>query len=463
MFSESTLLHLLGLLVAGPLVAMAWRSAERLGPASIIIRSLLLYICGAHLLKGMLLALVDWQPAVDAGFVPRMLTQVEAALTAQLILVNSVCVIAASLSATYLFRQAPSIGINSAAPTGTPKEILHTILVCLIIILPYKFFINHIMRWGVPALTPTNTIPLVTGISVYLVRDALLCLCATALYQCFVSIKQPSIKLRSITLLAALSFVAIDLAMGSKFAMLGMIFAAISLATRAFLQQDAKARIRTLLISMGVLIVFLPTYQAANILRFIKLDNGLDIIDIILKTSDKVDLDIVNVIFSILGRATGAEGVATAVVLDGRLNIGIMDIFFASDFSSQYTYALSGNPDDNVAFGATLAGTYSLLCRADMTCISSITYFTTLILLATLIFLVVKTPFQPSVKYGVATSLALVAVHAQLASGGLLLFGQRVFVIVTAGWLIEFLIRWQRYAPPQSASHAGPEQNLLHR
>jgi hypothetical protein len=299
------------------------------------------------------------------------------------------------------------------------------------------------MRWGVPALTPTNAIPMVTGISVYLVRDALLCLAATALYQCFIAIDRPTSAQRITTLGAALTFVAIDLAMGSKFAMLGMIFAAISLATRAFLKQDGPARLRTLLISAGIFVIFIPTYQAANILRFIKLDNKLDLIDIALKTTDKVDLDIFSIIFSILGRATGAEGVATAVVLDGRLRVEFFDIFLASDFASKYTYTLSGNPDDNVAFGATLAGTYSLICRTDMGCASATTFLTTLLMLLGLVTLVVKTSFQPSVKYGVATSLALVAVHAQLASGGLLVFGQRVFVIISAGWLIEQLIRWR--------------------
>jgi hypothetical protein len=452
--SESILLHLLGLLVTAPLVVMAWRNAERLGSSSILIRSLLLYVCGAHLIKGVMLAMIDWEPSVDSGIVPHALTQAEAVLTAQLILIYSFAVVAACFSITSIFRQLPE-NRHSAVTDQASSHTLRIILVSLAAILPYKFFINHIMHWGVPALTPTNTIPLVTGVSVYLVRDATLCLCATALYQCFVVIKRPSVPQKILTLVAAMTYVMLDLAMGSKFAMLGMIFAAISLATRAFLKQDGVARLRIAMISALVLLILLPTFQAANILRFVKLDNAFDLIDIVSKTSDKIDLNITNLIFSVLSRATGAEGVAAAVELDGRLSLGFADLLFASDFGPKYTFALSGIAEDNLAFGATLAGTYSLLCRADSLCVGTYSYAVTFVLLGALAYFAARTRLQSAVKYGVATSLALVAVHAQLASGGLLLFGQRIFIILVSGWAIDFLLRKRRPAAAASTAESG--------
>jgi hypothetical protein len=140
--SESTTILLLGLLISGPFVTVAWRSAERLGPASIIVRSLILYVCGAQLLKGMLLTMFDWQPAIDAGFVPRLLTQNEAITTAQLIIGYSVSMLAAGISAIWLQDK---IGQFFGAPNSTnegagviPEQVLRIRLICMIVILPYK-------------------------------------------------------------------------------------------------------------------------------------------------------------------------------------------------------------------------------------------------------------------------------------------------------------------------------------
>jgi hypothetical protein len=385
---------------------------------------------------------------VDAGILTRDLTESEDSLAARLILFYTSGVMAACVTVLLLLRKstpAPATHTDEEAAGG-----LKTILWCLAVLLPYKFFINHVMRWGVPAHIATNTIPLVTGASVYLVRDAVMCLCASALYQSFVVLDRTprNRPLRRLTVIAAMAYVAIDLAMGSKFAMLGMVFVSASLATRAFLQQDRRGRLRTLGLSLLVLLFLVPAYQIANVLRFITLDKGLDLIAMYGKLADKVNLDVVKMIFAMLGRATGAEGVAAAVVLDGRVSPHLIDIFASSEFGNQYTFALTGLDADNVAFGATLAGTYSMICRADLGCVGGISYIVTFLLMGALSLVVTRLPCRPSVRYGIASSLALIAVHAQLASGGIATFGQRILVIVVAGWAIDQVmhLRALRYA-----------------
>lgn len=435
--SDTNLIYLGGMAAIGLAAAFAWRLADRLGAASIVVRALILYLCGAHLLKGWLLYHAGWLPAVETGVVPRTLTANEDVLVAELVVVYSLSVIGACI---LLLQCMPRISAEAAlasAPLRADEDALRRILWVLAALLPYKFLINHVMRWGVPALVPTNTIPLVTGVSVYLVRDAMLCLCAAALYQGFVRLTPSNRLLRRLTIVASLGYVGLDLGMGSKFAMLGMLFAGISLTFRALLLQDARSRVKTVLWILGVFLVFLPTYQIANVLRFISLDNALSLLDLASRTADKVDLDWVNVVFAVLGRATGAEGIAAAVVLDGRLGPGILDIFLSMDFGPRYTFALSGIGADNVAFGATLAGTYSLMCRESLACVGTWTAVVTFLLMGALLLLISSIRVKPAASYGVATSLALVAVHAQLASGGIVVFAQRILVIVVAGWLID--------------------------
>jgi hypothetical protein len=446
---DANVLHLLNLLIILPLAITMWRSASRLGPGSIILRALLLYLMGAHFGKAALLTYAEWEPAVDAGILTRDLTESEDRLAAMLILFYSVGVMAACVSVMGLMRKTPPAPSTHTDEDGARG--LKVVLWGLAVLLPYKFFINHIMRWGVPAHVPEHTIPLITGGSVYLVRDAVMCLCAAALFQSFV-VLSPSPRhrpLRRLAVAAALVYAGIDLAMGSKFGMLGIVFVSASLASRAFMRQDRRGRMRTIGLSLLVLLFLMPAYQIANVLRFIPLDKGLDLLAVYDKLSDKVDIDVVKIIFAMAGRVTGAEGVAAAVVLDGRLSPHFIDIFASSDFANQYTFALTGLDAENVAFGATLAGTYSLICRADVACVCGVSYIVTFLLMGLLCLVVARLPCRPAVRFGIASSLALIAVHSQLASGGIVTIAQRILVILVAGWSIDRLmdLRAERAQP----------------
>lgn len=438
--SQSILLHILSILIAYPIAVHCWKKANVLGDSAIIIRALLLYIMGAQLLKGTLLTLVDWQPALDTASIPRRLTEQESFQTGVIVLTYSLAVIAACLSVMLAIKASPLQSNQKIYSHETTLEERSALLYIIAPLLPFKYFINSVMRWGVPAVIPTNSIPLVTGVSVILIRDGLLCLCIASLYQNFVAPTRDGRKTRILSILATLVYVSIDLSVGSKFAMLGILFACMSLATRAFLRQGNAGKIQIILLSLATIAITLPIYQIANILRFIQLDNALDLIGIIQRTSEKVDLDIANIIFTVLGRATGAEGVAAAVILDGNLTLNALDIFLAGEFGSQYTFALSGNPAENNAFGATLSGTYTLLCRADTACIATFTYAITVVILSSLFLIIGRLTLAPSIQYGIATSLALVAVHAQLSSGGILAFGNRIFMIFVAGWSTNLIL-----------------------
>ncbi len=437
---ELLLLNSLGLLVALPIAILSWRQAARLGHASVIVRALLLYVGLAHLAVGVAISTFGLGSGSETA--TNELTVDQLILTIKIIVVYSIVVIGCCLQLTFIHGPTRTLSAERPLPYAKSDYFVY-VGAAILFILALKYLVNHVMGWGVPALLPTNTIPLVTGFSVYLVRDGVLCLLAMALYEYYYSSVIRPFKQKLLLISLLLGALISDFLIGSKFIMMGLIFVLAPIMLRRFNRLPFNKKVSTIVVALILSIPFLGVYHAANVLRFINLDTSLSSAEIFLRVVEKLDVgaDLLNIIYPVLARITGAEGVALATTMIGELKATFSDILFPSDFGTRYTFAVSGIDAENLAIGATLAGTYSLACGGELFCIGVSTYLVTFLSLAAVVLIARKIALFPAVRYGVSTSLALLMVHLQMASGGILSFSNRIFVIVIVGYIMGRYLR----------------------
>jgi hypothetical protein len=427
--TESVLVRTCILGLGAPIAILTWRSAKQLGPSAPVIQATVAYVAFAYLLIGVLLSALPGDLTGTGGALTPSLTgrqEAQAMLTSG---VYSITVLLGCLQLTRYWRESPkSPQENSRLETPAIVAILGTLILM-------KGVVNLLLGWGVPAFVPANTIPLVTGFAVYAVRDGMLVACAIALFRTARARGTRTAKF-CIRALVALA-VATDLLIGSKFILVGLVFLAIPTLFHVFTRQRLLMRIVSGGLALTAFCVFLIAYQAANTLRFLNLDSSIDMPTAISRSIDlsTSNLDFGRAIQAVVSRATGADGIRVATTMTNTIHVRFSDILFTSDFASRYTSAVSGVEDENLAVGATLPGTFALICDNGLTCTGATAYVVTIVFFGLVLALFRVVPLHSAVRVPTGLVLALTVVHAQLASGALVMFIGRIGTIMCIAYL----------------------------
>lgn len=438
--TDANVLRYGALVVATPLLWLSWRQAQCLGPASPVIKSLLSYITFAFLIMGLLLSANGGRDGEPGRSIELAADQEFISILG--ISLYSFVVIACCLQTGIWLRINPprrKFHIRLRTTKGNLQRLQLTLLSALIV----KFLTNYVLGWGVPALVPTNTIPLVTGFSVYLVRDGILLLIAFAIYY---SRTLREHKRRGIYALI-IAAVSLDVFMGSKFLLMGLAFVSAPLVIQRLRRQEFMRRTASIGLLAAVAVLLLVIYQAANTLRFLNLDDALAASEVVRQSVERaVDGGLWYAVLAITERVTGAESVVAASAMSGLFDVGISDIFLQSDFGTRYTAAVTGVEDENLAVGATLAATYTLVCNNNLLCLAGTSYSVTLALLIPVIWVIQRTGRSFELTYALALVCALTLVHAQLSSGALIIFANRLIVVYITAAGLNRLMRVEHVA-----------------
>jgi hypothetical protein len=441
---EISLIVVANLIVFPFLAGLIWVKASPGTPTAWLVKPFVLYIGFAFVIKSAYFSLAGWESRVTAGLVvalPSLSESIEIQLVS---FIYSCVALLAVLLAIVLVPMSKAFRMQTDTLFSHPSYLWKwTSLLWTLIGIRLSSALAF--GWGSPGVEATFTIPLVTGFVNLLSRDGLMVVffvitAARVLYG-------PHIfrnKFQYPSLLVA--FAMSDLLLGWKSA---LVFSIIGLA--AVLVSDARARGRgygALVAFSAISLIVLPSlYIFASVYRYIRLDPTLGFFAAVGETLRYIEAGAgmleemdASPIESIFLRITGVEGLAAAVTLPG-FHITTEDLLLKTDIVRRYTTAITGDSEGVFSIGGTLIGTVSMLCGDSLLCILGSVFAMTFVTSLLLLLALWTMRRSPPVMLGSALALGIVFIHMQLATGAILAFYERIFVMFLAGTLLIFLYR----------------------
>lgn len=384
--------------------------------------SMFIYILIAYIIKLWIIYILDENLLIELNLLPSHLSddgylKLSSIANTYTISVIISCILFINLRK--IFKISHTSNARQINNIETLSQLNKNYYLAFTIILILKWIVNIRLGWGVPATVPANSIPLLTGLLVIIVRDGALLFSYLAIYEVFNFRLNTRQKLTRILLI--LIFLALDSAIGSKFGLIGlMIGLAVTLSRRALLIKG-RNKIYLILIFLLFIILFIPIYQFLNIFRFVRLDTNLDYYQTFITVLDKTDIAISVSIAAIFSRVTGLEGLIQIIMYGDGLKFNFFDYLVESDFSKNYTYLSSGLDSTDMGVGASLSAVNYIFSDRTLIFYSLTTIICTLILMFSLAIVGnFVSGRRKDELFAYTCFSSLILIHMQMASGNLL-------------------------------------------
>lgn len=299
-----------------------------------------------------------------------------------------------------------------------------------VLLLIAKFLTNYYLSWNVPAERPIGVVPVVTGLFVFLARDGVVVFGLILIYEIF-TYKNNKIQ-NSLIIITSLI---VDMYFGSKY-----IFTcyAIGIALMyVYTRRSIAVGLSGMLLSF---LVFMPLFSMVNVFRFLKLDDTIDLQNLILLAIDKVDFSFTFLVGAVLSRISGIESIFNIRNSNIGFELGLTDFIVGGQFMSDYVYAITGLDSTEMGLGSTLAGISLIYSKNNI-----LVYFFTavtlsfLVMCMWLVFEKLLRKSSSSIMFSYGVYAAIVSVHIQMSSGNISFFVKQLFVVFMIYLMLLYL------------------------
>jgi|GEM_PF-4815717 len=310
-----------------------------------------------------------------------------------------------------------------------------TIISFAIFSLLTKAFVYHVLSWGIPGMTPINTIPVLTGVITLYIRMPIFAFLNVAMAFFIASNNKPASKI--LALCVAFNVI-LDITVGAKYS---LVYEAFFIACLFFRLRKGKPipLVKTLTYSI-FLILLLSQYKNINYLRFGLLD-GMSIQEAAVRSVALAEEKDASTISGIINRINGIEHVLFVGSDASYLPSPSWDALWTSSYTTAYTEAATGVSDIVNAVGSNQIALLTLLIDSPILLFpTALLYFTFCFLSFRFIFYLFEGSIAKQnefLKFSTELIFSIFTIYFIFATGNYIFYLKEILILSTVFIIIR--------------------------